>query len=194
MARHIPCREDATRLRRQVLNVGILMLDEEHRDLTRALHRTYLVYRERFLRDRGLMDTIDQDNDPRIRREWREARTNARNLQQHLNGRWTSAIIAEQRRTGVHRLNVDATATQDALPDRAWGNAGCDRRQEAIAVGIEHLSSSSGDIPAALYNAEHDLRRRLLDQHGAPVARTTAYELTRYINDHWALAVELFSL
>lgn len=193
-ARRIQEREGATYLRGEVLLVGILMLDKEHGDLARALYRTYLVYRERFLRDRGLMDTIDLDAAPRIRREWREARTNARRLQLHLGGRWTSAIIAHQRRVDAHRLTTEPTATQYPVLARTRDIAVRLQFQEAISVGAERLSSARGDIPEALHNVEDELRRRLLETHEPSVAATAACDLTRYVNDHWALAVEQFSV
>ena len=170
------------------------MLDQEHHDLTRALYRTYLVYRERFLRGRGLMDTIDVDADPLVRREWRRARTDARKLQRHLSRRWASAIIAEQRRAGAHP-GTEATANQHDPHATARDLSGHDLRQVATAVGVEHLRSARGDIPQALYNLEQQLRRRLLeDEHEAAIAVIAAHELTRYVNDRWAATVQQFAI
>jgi len=68
------------------MRVALEMLDEEHNVIPNALYRTYMHFRTMFVAERRLArDTTDPET-------WREALTDARQLEAFVNDRWADAI------------------------------------------------------------------------------------------------------
>ena len=75
------------RLEEEALRIGLAALDAERGIIPRALYRTYEHYRTRYVEERGLMDQR-----PGGAEEWRDALTDARQLEALVNDTWARLI------------------------------------------------------------------------------------------------------
>lgn len=78
---------DRLRLEQEALRIGLIALDAEHGHLPNSMYRVYMAYRTQFLEERGLMDAA-----PGVGEAWREALTDARQLEAFVNDTWAELI------------------------------------------------------------------------------------------------------
>lgn len=77
-------RED---LEQEALDYALAALHRHDGVISEALYETYIHFRERFIEQYGLMDSL-----PGFGERWREALTDARQLEAHVTQVWATAI------------------------------------------------------------------------------------------------------
>lgn len=78
---------ERAQLEEEALRIGLVALSSEHGNIPNALYEVYEHFPERFIEERGLMDVA-----PGVGEEWREALTNAHQLEAFVNDTWVITI------------------------------------------------------------------------------------------------------
>ena len=74
----------------EVLTIAQLFLERAENDITSALYSVYMHYRERYLREAGLIDTVSSD--PAVRDLWQRVRDRARAVEALAQSHWAQVV------------------------------------------------------------------------------------------------------
>ncbi len=161
----------------EVLTIAQLFLERAENDITSALYSVYMHYRERYLREAGLIDTVSSD--PAVRDLWQRVRDRARAVEALAQSHWAQVVRRSPGYASISLSPVAGTLEMEAL--------------EHAQVALE---ARGGHLPDALHAVGEFYRDRVRGEGEAAVnhrdpetAFREAASIVCSVNLAWANAI-----